>query len=102
MTDLRKVLALNMKLYRKNLGISQAKLAEKANITDNYIALIETGKRFPSVNMLERIAEVLQKDTLDLFSLKHDDPQKKGALKTKILADIEAILTIRLNENAPP
>ena len=102
MTDLRKVLALNMKFYRKKLGISQAKLAEKANIADNYIALIETGKRFPSVKMLERIAEVLQKDTLELFLLKQDDLQdnllNKEGLKTKIIADIEAILTIRLNE----
>jgi len=98
MTDLRKILASSMKFYRKKLGITQAKLAEKANVTDNYIALIETGKRFPSVKMLERIAGVLQKDTLDLFSLSHNEPQKKGVLKTKILTDIEAILTARLNE----
>jgi len=98
MTDLRKVLASNLKFYRKGLGISQAKLAEMANITDNYIALIETGRRFPSVNMLERIAKVLQRDTLELFSLKRDDLLNKTALKTKILADVEAILTVRLNE----
>jgi len=98
MTDLRKVLASNMKLYRKELGISQAKLAERANITDNYIALIETGKRFPSVSMLERIAKVLQRDTIELFSLKQDDPAQRGVLKSKILADIEAILTVRFNE----
>ena len=98
MTDLRKVLALNMKFYRKKLGISQANLAEKANITNNYIALIETGKRFPSVNMLERIANVLQRDTVDLFSLKRDDFSTKIAVKSKIMADIDAILTIRLNE----
>ena len=98
MTDLRQILASNMKLYRKTLGISQAKLAEMANITDNYIALIETGKRFPSVNMLERIAKALQKDTLELFSISQIDVSKKITLKTTILADIEAILTIRLNE----
>jgi transcriptional regulator with XRE-family HTH domain len=98
MTDLRKVLASNMKLYRKKLGFSQAQLAEKANVADNYIALIETGKRFPSVNMLERIAKVLQRDTIDFFSLKQDDSALRGALKSKILADIEAILTIRFNE----
>ena len=39
MTDLRQILASNMKFYRKTLGISQAKLAEMVNITDNYIAL---------------------------------------------------------------
>ena len=98
MTDLRKVLASNMKFYRKKLGISQAILAEKADITDNYVALIETGKRFPSVEILERIAAVLQRDTVDLFSLKQDDNRTKGAIKSKILADIDAILTIRLNE----
>jgi len=98
MTDLRKVLASNMKHYRKELGISQAKLAEKANITDNYVALIETGKRFPSVTMLERIAKVLQKDTTDFFSLKQEILVQRGLLKSKVLADIERILTIRFNE----
>jgi len=98
MTDLRKVLASNMKFYRKELGISQAKLAEKAHITDNYVALIETGKRFPSVTMLERIAKVLQRDTTDFFSLKQDVLVQKGALKSQILADIDGILTMRLDE----
>ena len=98
MTNLRKVLASNIKYYRKVLGISQAKLAEKAQITNNYIALVETGKRFPSVNVLEQIAKALEKDTLELFSLKQDDSIKKRTLKTKILADIDAILSIRLNE----
>jgi transcriptional regulator with XRE-family HTH domain len=98
MTDLRRLLASNMKFYRKKLGISQAKLAERADITDNYIALIETGKRFPSVHILERIAKVLQKDTPELFSLKHDERIQMDVLKAKILNDIEAILTVRLNE----
>jgi transcriptional regulator with XRE-family HTH domain len=98
MTDLRKVLASNMKNYRKVLGISQAKLAEKARVTDNYIALVETGKRFPSVNILEQLAKALERDTIELFSPKQDDLLKKRALKTKILADIDAILTVRLNE----
>jgi len=98
MTDLRRVLALNIKYYRKILGMSQAKLAEKANITDNYIALVETGKRFPSVKMLEQIAKALEKDTLELFSPKQDTLSRNRALKTNILADIDAILSIRLNE----
>ena len=97
MTDLRKVLASNLKLYRKALGLSQAKLSEMANITDNYIALIECGKRFPSVNMLERIAKVLNKDTLELFSIKPIEISKNEVLKTAILADIENILNNRLN-----
>jgi len=98
MTDLRKVLASNMKHYRKVLGLSQAKLAEKAQITDNYIALVETCKRFPSVDILEQIAKALERDTVELFSLKQDDLARKQNLKARILSDIDAILTIKLNE----
>ena len=98
MTDLRKVLASNMKLYRKNLGLTQEKLAEMVDISDNYIALIETGRRFPSVSMLERLAKALKKDTLELFSIKHIETAQKKALKSEILADIEQILAARLEK----
>ena len=68
MTDIRQVLANNMKKYRKMQGISQAKLAEKINSATNYIAMIEIGKKFPSPNMLERIAQALNVDTPELFT----------------------------------
>ena len=87
-----------MKLHRKKLGLSQTKLAEKLNIADNYIAMIETGRRFPSITMLERIAEALDIDTLELFSINPTKSTQKKNLKAVILADLEQILTIRLNE----
>ena len=68
MTDIRQVLAANMKKYRKIQGISQEKLAEKINTATNYIAMIETGKKFPSASMLERIAMALNIDTPELFT----------------------------------
>jgi transcriptional regulator with XRE-family HTH domain len=98
MTDLRKILASNMKFYRGQRGLSQEKLAEKILTATNYIALIETGKRFPTVRMLEKIAEGLEIDTLQLFSLSSSKITEKKALQTKILADIEQILTVRLDE----
>ncbi len=42
-------------------------LAELVGTAPNYIALIEAGKSFPSLPMLERIASALQLDALDLF-----------------------------------
>lgn len=68
MTDIRQVLAENMKKYRKIQGISQAKLAERINTATNYLAMIETGKKFPSTDMLERIATALNVDTPELFT----------------------------------
>ena len=98
MTDLRKILASNIKLYRKTLGLTQEKLAEMVDISFNYIALIETGRRFPSIKMLERIAKALKRDTLELFSMKPIELSEKKALKTAILSDIEEILTVRFSE----
>jgi transcriptional regulator with XRE-family HTH domain len=68
MTNIRLILAENMKKYRKILGISQEKLAEKMDTAPNYIAMIEVGKKFPSAGMLERIALALNVDTPELFT----------------------------------
>ena len=59
----------NIKTYRNNLGISQAKLAEMIDMATNYLGLIEGGKKFPSACMIERIASALGKDTPDLFAV---------------------------------
>jgi len=68
MTDIRLILAENMKKYRKIQRISQEKLADKINTAPNYIAMIEVGKKFPSANMLERIALALNVDAPELFT----------------------------------
>ena len=70
MTDLKQLLGTNMKTYRKTLGFSQAKLAEKVDTATNYIAAIEAGRRFPSIEVLEKIALALKIDTPELFSMK--------------------------------
>jgi transcriptional regulator with XRE-family HTH domain len=98
MTDLRKILASNMKFYRNQKGLSQEKLAEIADSATNYIALIETGKRFPSLKMLEKLAKGLNIDTIELFSRNPTKMMVKKSLRTKILADIEQILTARMDE----
>lgn len=99
MTDLRKVLSANMKLHRKRLGLSQAKLAEMVDVSDNYIALLETGRRLPSISMLETLAQAMKIDILELLSTKQLKLISKKELKTKILADIDSILTSRLLED---
>jgi len=69
MTNIRELLGSNIKAYRRNLGISQEKLAETINMATNYLGLIESGKKFPSADMIERIAGALGKDTTALFSI---------------------------------
>ena len=68
MTDLRELLAQNIKKYRKIRGFSQEMLAEKAETSTTHIGMVEIGKKFPSVRMLEKIAEALGIDTPELFN----------------------------------
>ena len=49
-----------MKEFRKNEGISQMKLAEYLNTSPTYIGEIEVGKKFPSMDMIEKIATILK------------------------------------------
>ena len=73
------------------LGISQAKLAERVDIAPNYLGLVENGKKYPSAEMVERIAAALGKDTTDLFVLVPIEQNWKKTILTKIgkLIDIE-------------
>ena len=88
MTNLRQVLALNMKEKRRILGFSQAKLAEKVNTAPTYIAMIELEKKFPSVEMLERIAGALHMDTTELFSAKSIPADSIKKLHKSILTEL--------------
>jgi transcriptional regulator with XRE-family HTH domain len=86
-----------MRRQRKKLGLSQGGLAEKAETATNYIGMIETGKKFPSIDMIEKIAEALQIDTLELFSIQPipmDEALKN--LKKEILAEVEQLVSSRL------
>jgi transcriptional regulator with XRE-family HTH domain len=89
MTHLRKLLASNIRIYRNMLGLSQAKLAEKADTATNYIASIEAGRRFPSDEMLERIAAALEIDSPELFSIAPQHIDSVTKLHEDILRDIQ-------------
>ena len=80
MTSLRAILASNMKEYRSILAISQVQLAERVNTSTNYIALIETKKKFPTPEMLERIALALEVDPPALFEAKKQQRQTAAAM----------------------
>jgi transcriptional regulator with XRE-family HTH domain len=78
MENIREILAKNMKLNRRKIGLTQATLAEKADITTQYIAMIEVCKKFPTPEILERIAKALEIETYQLFSA---DPTIEAALE---------------------
>ena len=69
----QEIFIINLKIFRKNRGISQAKLAELCGSSQAYIAEIEVGKKFPSPNMIERIAVALSIESYRLFQDKAEN-----------------------------
>jgi DNA-binding XRE family transcriptional regulator len=67
MTNLREILAHNLKEKRRNCGFSQAKLAEMVDVSTHHIATIETARNYPALDLIERMANVLDIEIYELF-----------------------------------
>lgn len=60
--NIRKIFGENVKRYRKQQGFSQEQLAEKLEISTNHLSVIETGTKFVTYKLLEKI--ILELDVL--------------------------------------
>ncbi len=89
MIRLTKLIANNMKKQRRILGISQAVLAERADTSTHYIAMIELERKTPSLIMLERIAAALELEPPELFSMRSISAKSLNELQKTVLCDIE-------------
>ena len=67
MMNIREILAANLKKHRQDRGWSQAKLAEKTGTSTQYIGMIEINLKFPSSDMINRLAEALKIVPSELF-----------------------------------
>ena len=61
------ILGKNIKFLRTQAGLTQAILAEKANISVIFLSSIERGTKYPKVDTLARIAGVLKVEVFELF-----------------------------------
>ena len=65
--DLRKILSRNIKAIRGKLHISQAKLAEYAEISHSYLTDIERCRTWVSDKTLQNLAKALNREVWELF-----------------------------------
>lgn len=75
----KELLGKRFREIRKNLGLTQEKMAEIAGIEPQSISKIESGKNFPLLSNLEKISHKLNIGLEDFFIYEH----KKGNEYTK-------------------
>jgi transcriptional regulator with XRE-family HTH domain len=64
---LRRLVARNLRRLRRNGGLTQEELADRAGLNRNYIGMIEREENAPTVDALEQIAGALGIDPVALF-----------------------------------
>ena len=98
MTNIRDLLAKNMRTYRTAQGFTQAYLAEKVETSTHYIGMIENRSKFPSPEMIERIAFALGIDTTDLFTAEKEAPEAIKTYRKATINDVKSLLERFLDE----
>ena len=80
-------MALNLYALRRNQSLSQAELAAKCHITQQFIQQIENGKRMPSLPVAKRIADALSVTVDELIGDENNpsvqDTAEPGTLSEK-------------------
>lgn len=67
MNRFRTALAKNLKRARSEQGLTQQDLAERCELSTNYLATVEIGGKFPSAETLEKLAIALKLKPYQLF-----------------------------------
>jgi transcriptional regulator with XRE-family HTH domain len=65
--SLREIVATNLRRLRHAKSMSQEELADRAGINRNYVGMLEREQHSATVDMLEKLAEVLQADPVEFF-----------------------------------
>lgn len=89
MENIRVILANNIKELRRKCGFSQDRLAEIAGISSQYLATIETCRKFPTPEVLDRLAAALEIETHELFAASASPQMELKKLHNEILADLD-------------
>jgi transcriptional regulator with XRE-family HTH domain len=85
MSDLGKRLGRRIYGFRKQNGLTQAALADKADISNEFMSAVERGAKLPSLDVLERIAAALKVEMKDLFNFDRSPFRKLEPLPRDVM-----------------
>ena len=99
--DIKRVVGRNIRMARKAQGLSQLALAERSELSADFIGKIERGTTSPSIESLRAIATAMNLSLGDLFAgeLQADSSQEAlieliGLCRGRTREDIELLVGI--------
>jgi transcriptional regulator with XRE-family HTH domain len=105
---LKQIFIRNLKEFRKKEGLSQMQFAELCDTTTSHIGHIETGRKFPSMELVEKMAYVLRLEPYHLFKTPKDSrlnndtenvfPRLPNAMKNQIKTQIDVSMSKALSD----
>lgn len=91
--ELRQLLSANIKQFRNRRGWSQAKLAEKLDISTNFLSDIETTKGWVSPLTLVKLASALDVEVYELFKPENAVSGDLKDVVNKLAQDLTIVIT---------
>ena len=64
-----------VRFFREQDGLTQAELAEKTGLSDNFIGLIERGIKHPTLDTLNKVADALEVNLNEFFHPTKSTPE---------------------------
>ena len=98
MTNIQETFAKNLRENRRKSGLTQAKLAEKADISTHYVALIELARNIPKVEVIQRLANALNVEIYELFLVPHSPTKELEKMRELIITELKDIIKETVEE----
>jgi transcriptional regulator with XRE-family HTH domain len=95
---LRAILSKNIKRHRQSRNLSQADLAEKLDISVNFLCNIENGNRWISPQTLVKFANVMKIEPYELFKPAEALPPDVSTTLNKSFDEAVVAVTDTLNQ----
>jgi transcriptional regulator with XRE-family HTH domain len=96
LSNITKIIGERLRNIRKQQGLSQEVLAEKAGLHNTYIGQVERGEKNLTIETLEKIVTALNTSFEDLFSLLQ--PSNITADKTTLNTLLSRLNTLTIDE----
>jgi len=93
MAHLQKIFVQNLRKHRRKCGFTQAQLAEKVGVSTHHIGMIELSRNYPTLELVERLADALNIKNHELFIDPHAPNEELERLRQEIRDDFRQLLS---------